>query len=77
MLSRSIVQQIERLLCESELTQEGIAKRLGVSRGIVNSIARGRRAVHSEGNDEAAARCRRCGHLVYMPCQICQTRKIT
>ena len=87
MLSIPIIEEIDRLLHEGQLTQRSIAGRLGVSRGTVNAIARGRRALfgrnyHDDGasnkppprHDGPPARCSLCGYFVYMPCRICQSR---
>ena len=43
MLALTVVQQIEQLLKEGQLSQRKIAARLGVSRGTVGAIADGRR----------------------------------
>jgi hypothetical protein len=83
MLSLSIVEEIDRLLREGQLSQRRIAAQLGVSRGTVGAIANGRRGIHGkEASDDERPlepqgppeRCPRCGFTVYMPCLICQTR---
>ena len=83
MLTSALVQEIDRLLREGRMSRRKIAVHLGVSRGIVNAIATGRRGLH--GSDDVlrrpthtptsvATRCPRCGYRVYLPCIICRTR---
>jgi len=84
MLSLSIVEEIDRLLREGTLSQRKIAARLGVSRGTVGAISKGRRGIYGKEPqaDDAGPlvpqgppeRCPRCGFTVYMPCLICRTR---
>jgi hypothetical protein len=78
MLSIELIQEIDRLLREGELSQRQIAARLQVSRGTVGAIASGRRG--GKGWDDAdqalrAKRCRRCGYRIYPPCRICIARE--
>lgn len=81
MLSRHIVDQIKALLDQKQLSQRAIARRLGVSRGTVNSIATGRR-IEAEISDETLLhdrppeRCPGCGGLVYLPCLLCEIRQL-
>jgi hypothetical protein len=85
MLSRSIVEEVDSLLKRGTLSQRSIAAHLGVSRGIVSAIARGRRGLHGrEAIDNEPAvplhrlpptRCPHCGYRVYMPCLICVARE--
>jgi hypothetical protein len=84
MLATALIQEVDRLLTEGQLSQREIAERLGVSRGTVSAVARGRRGLH--GKDTAAEemhssapasallRCPRCGYRIYAPCLICRTR---
>ena len=85
MLPQAIVDEIRRLIHEEGLSQRKTARRLGVSRGVVQAISTGRRqdrvprAVVDEtlpGPDflTLPKRCPRCGYLVYLPCNICRTR---
>lgn len=85
MLTTSMVHEIDRLLKEGQLSQRKIAARLGVSRGIVGSIASGRRGLHgvdaAQADDDSASafhsvpiRCPRCGYRVFDPCQVCRAR---
>lgn len=84
MLATAVVQEIDRLLKEGQLSHRKIAARLGVSRGTVNAIASGRRGLHgmdpSDGRCGAGRassppmRCPGCGYRVYEPCLICRAR---
>jgi hypothetical protein len=84
MLATALVQEIDRLVKQGQLSHRKIAMRLGVSRGTVNAIASGRRGLHgkdasSDDCDTSAAllpatRCSRCGYRIYAPCLICRTR---
>jgi hypothetical protein len=86
MLAKSTVDAIVQLLQAGELSQRKIAARLGVSRGIVGSIASGRRGFYGREPDDdgelgpgmprsPAVRCPHCGYRVYLPCLICRTRE--
>lgn len=84
MLALSVVEEIDRLLKEGELSQRQIAVRLKVSRGTVSAIARGERGLFGrtpEGDQPSEApvlpaeRCPKCGFLVYQPCLVCRTRE--
>jgi Sigma-70, region 4 len=84
MYSAEKFQEIVRLLHEERLSHRQIATRLGISRGTVNSIARGqssrRRKAALDGDGclptpmSLPHRCPRCGYRVYLPCQICLHR---
>lgn len=84
MLSLSVVEEIDRLLKEGELSQRKIAARLGVSRGTVSAIASGHRGLYGKEpdshnddplhHDSPPERCPRCGFFVYMPCLVCRAR---
>jgi len=86
MIPFALVDEIERLLHEGSLSQRKIARRVGVSRGTVNAIARGQRpdyrALRRERVDEFAApsgpvtRCPTCGARVQMPCLACRVRAL-
>jgi hypothetical protein len=66
------------------LSQRRVATQVGVSRGTVHAIARGKRVerVHAFREDELGwrdappERCPRCGALVYMPCLACRVREL-
>lgn len=86
MLDRRLVEAIIQLLQEGQLSQRKIAARLGVSRGTVHAVARGKR--HANGTSRTAAyegfvvpegpvrRCPDCGGRVMMPCLACWLRKL-
>ena len=86
MISFAVVDEIERLLQEGGLSQRMIARRVGVSRGTVNTIARGQRpdyrARRRQRADDFVApsgpvcRCPTCGARVQMPCLACRVRAI-
>jgi hypothetical protein len=83
MLTTALVQEIDHLLREGELSQRQIAARLCVSRGTISAIASGRRGLY--GKDPRAlrmpirtsrpTRCPHCGYRVYLPCLICRVRE--
>ena len=84
MLPVALVNEIDRLLHEGELSQRKIANRLGVSRGTISAIASGRRGLFGREPFEACsprvpssppARCPHCGYRVYLPCLICTARQ--
>lgn len=86
MLSDAQVATIQRLLNHSALSQRDIAREVGVSRGTVVAISRGRRRPRANGPPAAAEpeqatptagpaiRCGGCGALVYPPCRACRLR---
>jgi transcriptional regulator with XRE-family HTH domain len=84
MLKESVVQEIMRLLAEGRLSQRKIARVVGVSRGTVCAIARGKRLDRKARRNEKEAeerplgppeRCPGCGGLVHLPCRACRLRK--
>jgi hypothetical protein len=83
MLALSLVQEIDRLLSEGQLSRRKIAQRLRVSRSVVCAIANGQRGLYGkqpepdEPDREALPpeRCPKCGYLVQMPCLVCRTRE--
>lgn len=86
MLSAQVVDEIKQLLKVGNLSQRGIARRMGVSRGSVNAIALGKRpdpqTRRREGEDGLAppsgphVRCATCGGMVQMPCLACRLRRL-
>jgi len=86
MIASSVVKEIERLLSSGGHSQRQIAQQLGVSRGTVNAIARGKRPTprrhrHARSEEIEApmgplTRCPGCGGLVLMPCLLCRVRAI-
>jgi DNA-binding XRE family transcriptional regulator len=86
MLDPKLVDEIRVLLNAGHLSQRKIADKVGVSRGTVLTIAKGRwrgplrrpkknDAVETQPKG-APERCPGCGGLVYLPCQVCRARKI-
>ncbi len=84
MLATALVEEIDRLVREGNLSQRSIAAQLHVSRGVVSAIARGDRKLF--GRELPAkyslltptsppTRCPCCGYRVYLPCIICRTRE--
>ncbi len=86
MLSVEVVEEIERLLAAGCLSQRGIARRIGVSRGSVNAIAQGKRPdpqTRRPAREDALVapggppvRCPTCGGMVQMPCLACRLRAL-
>jgi transcriptional regulator with XRE-family HTH domain len=83
-LAPCLIEEVRRLLAEGKLSQRKIARATGVSRGVVDAIAAGKRPDY-EGQrprfDEACepagppARCPECGGKVYLPCRLCEARR--
>jgi hypothetical protein len=86
MIAPEVVDRIERLLGEGDLSQRRIARQVGVSRGTVHAIARGKRADPRarKGRPEDDfplprgpwGRCPTCGGMVQMPCWACRVRAL-
>jgi hypothetical protein len=84
MIAPEVIDQIKRLLAEGNLSQRRIARQLGVSRGTVHAIARGKRTddrtrKQKQEEDLLAPRgpwdrCPTCGGMVQMPCLACRVR---
>lgn len=82
MLKPALVAEVRRLLAEGKLSQRAIARRLGVSRGSVHAIARGKRPDRQPAEpleeirwEGPPARCPGCGGMVFLPCRACTTRQ--
>jgi len=85
MLPDETIAEIRRLLAEGNLSHRKIARRMGVSRGTVHTVAVGRPRRIAPPRDERQPvdrhsgppkRCPECGGLVYLPCQLCKARRI-
>ena len=86
MIGAAVVDQIRGLLAAGRLSQRRIAEGVGVSRGTVNAIARGKRPDYVarrvlSGNDFTPpggrpVRCPGCGGMVQAPCLLCHVRAI-
>jgi hypothetical protein len=84
MLDRQTVAAIQCLLATTDFSQRAIARRLGVSRGAVQSVVRRQSRLHSPliraadgaGNSRAGhpVRCSGCGAKVRMPCLACSLK---
>lgn len=85
MITTSVLDEIRRLLRENRLSQRGIARQVGVSRGTVNAIANGKhlgKSLRRPTDDSGfappgglAVRCPGCGGKVQMPCLLCHLRQ--
>jgi hypothetical protein len=86
MIAPQIIEEVERLLLQGSLSHRQIATQLGVSRGTVNAVANGQRAVrnarraahrdHFEPPQGLPRRCPSCGRLVQMPCLACRLQNL-
>ena len=86
MIASTVVGQIHDLLAQGTLSQRKIARQLGVSRGTVSAIARGKRPDYAQRHRRSAAdfvfpagpveRCPGCGALVQMPCLACRIKAL-
>lgn len=86
MIADATVSEIRHLLIEGGLSQRKIAQRVGVSRGTVHAIARGRRPDYAARRRPLGhvfvppsgkpQRRPTCGGMVQMPCLLCQVRTI-
>lgn len=80
MLTQEQVDKIVEMLAEGRLSNRKIAAQLDVSRGVVCSIANGRRGHYGRQiarqpqQPPGAKRCPECGVRVYLPCVACQAR---
>ena len=87
MIATALIDEIRNLLRTGRLSQRKIARRIGVSRGTVNAIARGRRPNNPARRKQVAPgfappdgmpeRCPGCGGMVQMPCLFCHLRAVT
>ena len=83
MIAQAQVDEVRRLLATGKYSQREISRMTEVSRGIVNSIAQGKRPdrvpaskAEERGPFEGPIeRCPECGGRVHMPCLFCQTRR--
>ncbi len=84
MIAVEIVAEVRRLLEETPLSHRKIARLAGVSRGLVDAVASGKRPDYeiAPPSDEdmeeepsgPPSRCPSCGGMVYLPCRLCRTR---
>ncbi len=85
MVPQGKVNEVRRLLADGRLSQRGIARLTGVSRGTVGAIASGRRPDYPRERPNGdqwpdvwgpLERCPACGSRVYMPCRACAARSL-
>lgn len=81
MIAPPVVEEIKRLLHAGSLTQRQIAQKVGVSRGTVQNIDRGKRRVYKPRPQEVEfsglpTRCPGCGGMVLMPCLLCRIQGV-
>lgn len=83
MLPHAKVAEIRKLLAQGYLSQRQIARTLHVSRGIISSIATGKRPNYPVKVPEQEIdysrppiRCSGCGGLVHLPCKLCRVREL-
>ena len=83
MIGPAVIEEIERLLAEGDLSQRQIAKVMKVSRGTVGAVAVGKRRPYyprPEDPDEQSTgpvrRCPGCGGMATMPCRACRILEI-
>ena len=81
MINNTVIQKIQILLKQGKMSQRQIAKHIGVSRGTVQAVAKGKRTLASNKAVSWVAptgqprRCPQCGGHVRMPCLACQILK--
>jgi hypothetical protein len=84
MIATPVIDEIRRMLGQRRFSQRKIARQLGVSRGTVHAVARGKRpdltpwrGSGDEGFQPPSGlfvRCPGCGGRVQMPCLLCYVR---
>ena len=83
MIGPDVIETIQRLLAEDDLSQREIAKTVKASRGTVAAVASGKRRPYyprpEDMNEEPAGpvrRCPGCGGMATMPCRACRVREL-
>ena len=83
MIGPAVIEEIQRLLAEGDLSQRKIAKVMKVSRGTVGAVAGGKRRPYyprPEDPDEQftgpVRRCPGCGGMATVPCRACRIREL-
>ena len=84
MIATTVIDEIRRMLGQGRFSQRKIAQQLGVSRGTVHAVARGKRpdlAPRCPSGNEGFqppsglfTHCPGCGGRVQMPCLLCYVR---
>ena len=84
MIGPAVIEEIQRLLAEDDLSQRKIAKVMKVSRGTVAAVAHGKRhprdpraKSQDEGPTGPARRCPGCGGMAATPCLACRIRELS
>ena len=82
MIPPSIIAEAKRLLAEGQ-TQREVARLLGISRGTIGAVLKGRRPNYADREDESRidpnalkSRCGGCGALCVQPCLACRDREL-
>ena len=85
MIAEAKIREAELMLARGKMSQREIAKRTGLSRGTISSIAGGTRKIQvktvdpnmpPEPEDGPPVRCPGCGAMVQMPCVLCHLKKL-
>lgn len=83
MIGPEVIETIQRLLAEDDLSQREIAKMVKASRGTVAAVAKGKRRPYyprpedmDEGPPGPVRRCPGCGGMAIMPCRACRVREL-
>ncbi len=85
MIGPAVIEEIQRLLAEGNLSRRKIAKVMRVSRGTVAAVASGRRLPRDLPPPPKrqfklprgpVRRCPECGGMVMLPCLACRIRKL-
>ena len=84
MITKTVVEEICRLLQSGRFSQRAIARRMQISRGTVGAVAKRTHAFFQRKTDGPhngfvfpagmPVRCPRCGAKVQMPCLACYLR---
>jgi len=85
MIAEEKIREAEIMLARGKMSQREVAKRTGLSRGMISLIARGKRTIQvktvdpdllPESENCPPVRCLGCGAMVYMPCLLCHLKKL-
>jgi len=85
MIAEEKIREAELMLVRGKMSQREVAKRTGLSRGLISLIARGKRTIQvktvdpdllPESEHNLPVRCLGCGAMVCMPCLLCHLKKL-
>jgi len=84
MIAEAKIREAELMLARGKMSQREIAKRTGLSRGTISSIAGGTRKIQVKTVDlnmpqepeGPPVRCSGCGAMAQMPCVLCHLKKL-